>query len=194
MFGSDPTLKPEPFDPDGAKRLLAEAGYPSGFELVIGTPNDRYINDEKVAQAVAQMLTRIGIKTGVDASTASVFFQRRNKREFSVYLAGWGAATGEMSSPLKSLVATPDRTRGFGTTNPAGYSNPEMDQLLIKALATVDDEGREELLRRASRAVIQDYGIIPLHYEVTPWAFKTGLSYQPRADQYTLAFLVKPAK
>lgn len=193
MFGSDPELEVAPYDPEASKKLLAEAGYPDGFELVIGTPNDRYMNDEKVAQAVAQFFTRIGIKTGIDASTASVFFKRRNNVEFTMYLAGWGAATGEMSSPLKSLAATPDKTRGYGTTNPGGYSNPEMDGILTEALQTVDDARREELLRAASRAVIEDYGIIPLHYEVTPWAFRKGLTYEPRADQYTLAMYVKPA-
>jgi peptide/nickel transport system substrate-binding protein len=193
MFGSDPDLKPVAYDPEGAKQLLAEAGYPDGFELVLGTPNDRYINDEKVAQAVAQFFTRVGVKTSVDAATASVFFGRRNKFEFSVYLAGWGAATGEMSSPLKSLVATLDEERGYGTTNRGRYSNPKMDELLTQALQTVDDAEREKLLREASRIVIEDYGILPLHYEVTPWAFRKGLTYTPRADQYTLAFEVRPA-
>jgi peptide/nickel transport system substrate-binding protein len=192
MFGSDPELKPTPYDPDRAKALLTEAGYPNGFEITIGTPNDRYMNDDRVAQAVAQFFTRVGVRADVDASTATVFFQRRNNKEFSIYLAGWGAATGEMSSPLKSLVATPDRARGFGTTNPAGYSNPAMDALLTEALATVDDAERERLLRQASRLVMEDFGILPLHYEVTPWALRKGLTYEPRADQYTLAFLVRP--
>jgi peptide/nickel transport system substrate-binding protein len=193
MFGSDPTLKPVAYDPEGARRLLADAGLAGGFELVLGAPNDRYINDGPIAQAVAQMLTRIGIKTSVDATTSTVFFKKRDTYELSFYMAGWGAATGEMSSPLKSLVATPDRDRGFGTTNRGNYSNPKMDELLTKALATVDDKEREALLRAASRAVIEDFGIIPIHYEVQPWAFKKGLAYEARADQYTLAFLVKPA-
>ncbi|MCB2053781.1 MAG: ABC transporter substrate-binding protein [Geminicoccaceae bacterium] len=193
MFGSDPDMKVQPYDPDLAKKLLEEAGYADGFGLTIGTPNDRYINDEKVAQAVAQMLTRIGIQTQIDASTASVFFKRRNNYEFSVYLAGWGAATGEMSSPLKALVATQDEAKGYGGTNRGRYSNPELDALLDQALETIDDAEREALLRKASRLVIEDYGIIPLHYEVTPWGLREGLDYEPRADQYTLAFRVTPS-
>lgn len=194
FFGGDANRKPESHDPEGAKKLLAEAGYPNGFELVLGSPNDRYVNDEKIAQAVAQMLTRVGIKTSVDAVTASQFFSRRNKYEFSVYLAGWGSGTGEMSSPLAALVATPDKAKGRGGTNAARYSNPKMDALLDEALATVDDEKREDLLRAASRAVGEDHGIIPLHYEVTTWAVKKGLAYKARADQYTLAFEVLPAR
>ncbi|HMA14080.1 MAG TPA: ABC transporter substrate-binding protein [Kiloniellaceae bacterium] len=193
MFGTTPEAKIEPYDPEGAKALLAEAGYPNGFGLTIGSPNDRYINDAQVSQAVAQMLTRIGIQTQVDAMTASTFFKRRNNFEFSVYLAGWGASTGEMSSPLRALVATPDKAKGYGGTNAGRYSNPAMDALVDQALATVDDDKREALLRQASKTVIEDYGILPLHYEVTPWAYRKGLEFTPRVDQYTLATGVKPA-
>jgi peptide/nickel transport system substrate-binding protein len=193
MFGARPDAEADTHDPEAAKELLTEAGYPDGFGLVIGTPNDRYINDAKIAQAVAQMLTRIGIETEVDAVTATTFFSRRNNYEFSMYLAGWGSGTGEMSSPLTALVATPDGEKGMGGTNRGQYSNPEMDALLEQALATVDDTEREELLQQASKVVIDDYGILPLHFEITPWAFREGLTYEPRADQYTLAMSVEPA-
>ena len=195
MFGAHEKgdMPPPAFDADRAKALLAEAGYPDGFGITLGTPNDRYINDAQVAQAVAQMWSRIGVPTEIDASTASTFFSRRNKFEFSVYLAGWGAGTGEMSSPLKALLATKDKTRGYGATNAGQYSNPEMDALLSEALATVDDAKRQELLREASRVAMADWAIIPLHFEVTPWAMKATLSYAPRVDQYTLPYLVRPA-
>jgi len=193
LFGSSPDMKPDRFDADGAKKLLAEAGYPNGFEVTLGTPNDRYINDEKVAQAVAQMLTRAGIKTSVDSMTASTFFTRRNRSEFSLYLAGWGADSGEMSNSLVSLVATVDAATGMGPTNKGRYSNPAVDKLLTDARSTVDDAKREELLRRASKLAMGDYAVVPLHFEVTPWAFRKGLSYKARVDQYTLASEVKQA-
>ncbi len=160
--------------------------------MTLGTPNDRYINDEKVAQAVAQMLTRVGIKTNVDASTASTFFSRRNKYEFSLYLAGWGADSGEMANPLVALVATMNTQTGMGHTNRGRYSNPELDKLIVEAQRTVDDAKREEILRRASKLAMSDFPIIPLHFEVTPWAVRKGLSYKPRIDQYTLATEVTP--
>ena len=193
MFGAheEGDLPPNAFDADRARALLAEAGYPNGFGITLGTPNDRYINDAQVAQAVAQMWARIGITTEVDASTASTFFSRRNAQEFSVYLAGWGAGTGEMSSPLKALLATLDKTRGYGGTNAGRYSNPVMDDILTEALRTVDDTAREELLRKASRVAMEDFAIIPLHYEISPWAMKATVDYTPRADQYTLPYLVQ---
>ena len=193
MFGSRPDAKADAYDPERAKELLAEAGYPEGFGLVIGTPNDRYINDAKIAQAVAQMLARIGIDTEVDAMTATTFFSRRNNYEFSMYLAGWGSGTGEMSSPLIALVATPDAEKGMGGTNRGQYSNPELDALIEQALGTVDDGEREKLLQQASALAMDDYAILPLHFEVTPWAYREGLTYEPRADQATLAMSVEPA-
>ena len=187
LFGATKDFPVEKYDPEGAKKLLAEAGYPNGFEVTLGSPNDRYINDEKITQAVAQMLTRVGIKTNVDAMTASTFFTRRNKFEFSMYLAGWGADSGEMSNSMNSLVVTLQPDKGLGPTNRGRYSNPKVDELVVKAMATVDDAAREKLLQEASKLAMSDYGIIPLHFEVTPWAFKKGLSYKPRLDQYTLA-------
>ena len=194
MFGANPDAQPTPFDPDRAAELMAEAGYADGFRVVLGTPNDRYINDDRIAQAVAQMWSRIGVETEVDAMTASVFFSRRNAFDFSIYLAGWGSGTGEMSSPLVSLVSTRDSARGMGGTNLGRYSNPEMDAVVIEALRTVDAEAREALLQQASRMVIEDFGILPLHFEVTPWAFRQGLGYTPRADQYTLAMFITKAE
>jgi peptide/nickel transport system substrate-binding protein len=193
LFGATKDMPVEKYDPDGAKKLLAEAGYPNGFEVTLGTPNDRYINDEKIAQAVAQMLTRVGIKTGVDAMTASTFFTRRNKFDFSIYLAGWGADTGEMSNSMNSLVVTLQPDKGLGPTNRGRYSNPKVDELVVKAMATIEDAAREKLLQEASKLAMSDYGIIPLHFEVTPWAFKKGLSYKPRTDQYTLATEIRQA-
>ena len=193
MFGTSGRAV-DAYDPERAKELLAEAGYPDGFTITLGTPNDRYINDEQVAQAVAQMMARIGIDTRVDASTASQFFSRRNALEFPIYMAGWGASSGDMSSPLKSLVATYDADTGMGPTNAGRYSNPEMDKVLVEAMATIDDAKRDQMLQQAETMVLDDFGIIPLHYEQTVWAMKPDLTYEPRVDQYTMASEVKPAK
>ena len=185
MFGANKDMKAAKSDPEGAKKLLAAAGYPNGFSLVLGTPNDRYVNDAMIAQAVAQMLTRIGLKVSLDAMTQSQFFAKRNKREFGIWLAGWGAGTGDMSSPLKALLATPNKDKGMGTTNPGGYSNAKVDELTEQGLATVDDARRADLFAEASRIAMSDYGAIPLHFEMTTWAFKKDLGYVPRADQAT---------
>jgi peptide/nickel transport system substrate-binding protein len=193
FFGVSKNLKPVAYDPAGAKKLLAEAGVPNGFRLTIHSPNDRYPNDAKIAEAVGQMLTRNGIETQVVTMTQSVFFRDASTGspekgpKFSFILVGWGSGTGEASSPLKSLLATYSREKGMGPSNRGRYSNPEVDKLINEALATVDDAKRQDLLARATEVAIEDVGIIPLHYQVNTWAMRKGFSYKPRTDERTLA-------
>ena len=193
FFGHSPNLKPDAYDPALAKQLLAKAGYPNGFKLTIHGPNDRYINDAKIAQAVAQMLTRVGIDTNVVTMPRNVYFPAATKREFSFILVGWGSDTGEASSPLRSLLATYDKSKGMGTANRGRYSNPKMDALLEEALRTNDDGKREKLLQEATEIAMKDYGIIPLHYQVNTWATLAKYCYIPRTDEASIAMGVKLA-
>jgi peptide/nickel transport system substrate-binding protein len=193
FFGVSPKLQVEKYDVNGAKKLLAEAGYPQGFKMTLHSPNNRYIKDKDVAQAVASMLSRIGIETSVDAMPSNVFFSRGSKLEFSLMLVGWGSGTGEASSPLKSLLATFDPKKGWGPSNRGRYSNPELDKLLDQALRTVDAKQREKYLQEATEVGMKDLGIIPLHYEVSTWAVKKGLAYKANTNQYTLATWVTKA-
>jgi peptide/nickel transport system substrate-binding protein len=193
FFGVSPKLKPEAYNPEAAKKLLAEAGYANGFGLTLHGPNDRYINDAKICQAIGQMLTRVGIDTQVETMPKSVYFRKAsrggpdNSPAFSFILVGWGSGTGEASSPLKSLLATYDKSMGMGASNRGRYSNPEVDKLIQQALATVDDGKREKLLQQATEIAIGELGIIPLHYQVNTWATRKGLAYTPRTDEYTMA-------
>lgn len=197
FFGVSKNLKPEPYDVKGAKKLLEEAGYPKGFGLTLHGPNGRYINDAEIAQAVAQMLTRIGIETKIETFPPSVFFSRASSGgpdktpEFSLVLVGWGSGTGEPSSPLKSLLATFDRDAGMGASNRGRYSNPEFDKMLGEALATVDDDKRADLLAAATdKAIGEDQGIIPLHYQVNTWAARKPWKYTPRTDERSIVMEV----
>lgn len=192
MFGYDPKVKPDAFDPDGARKLLAAAGYPDGFGLTIHGPNNRYVNDDQVAQAIAQMLTRIGIVTKVDVMPSAVYFSRANKLEFSLMLVGWGSDTAEASSPLKALLATFDKEKGMGNANRGRYSSARMDALLDQALATVDDAKRERLLQDATTVAMNELGIIPLYHQESVWATRKGVIYAPRADERTNAFEFRP--
>ena len=193
-FGTSKSTQADKFDAAEARKMLAEAGYPNGFSITLGTPNGRYINDLKVAQAIASMWSRIGVKTEVEATAPPVFFKNRDEYKYSAYLAGWGSDSGEMSNPLRSLVASPSREKGMGGTNRGRYSNPAMDAKLEEAMRTVDDKKREALLQEASKLVISDYGVLPLHFELSVWALRRGLTYVGRADQATLAQFVAPAK
>jgi peptide/nickel transport system substrate-binding protein len=187
-----PGLNPPAFDPDGARRLLAEAGYPNGLRLAIHGPNDRYVNDARIIQAIGSFWTRIGVRTQVEAMPWTTFIARAGRQEFSAFLVGWGSSTGEASSPLRSLVATFNREKGFGASNRGRYSNPELDRLLEQALATVDDEKREKLLQDATRVAMEDVAIIPIHIQKNVWAMKRGLRHDARADELTRAMDVRP--
>ncbi|MGI9492727.1 MAG: ABC transporter substrate-binding protein [Geminicoccaceae bacterium] len=193
FFGVSPNLQPVDHDPEGAKALLAEAGVPDGFQLTIHGPNDRYINDDKIAEAIAQMLTRAGIDTAVETMPRSVYFKRASAGgpdgtpEFSFILVGWGSGSGEASNPLRSLIHTYDKERGFGASNRGRYSNPEIDALIEEALATIDDDKRQDLLAKATEMAIEDGAIIPLHYQVNTWGARKGLAYTPRTDEATVA-------
>ena len=192
FFGFNPDLKIEPYDPEGAKKLLAKVGFPDGFRLTVHSPNDRYVNDGKVTEAIAQMLTRVGIKCEVTTLSKSVYFSRGTKLEYSFGMFSNGSDTGESSAPLRSIVHT--RTESFGRSNRARYSNVIFDAKLEEALVTVDDAKREQLLQEAMGVVINDYGQIPTHYQVNTWALRKGLTYLGRTDENTLANGVSKVK
>ena len=192
FFGVSKTIKPERYDVEGAKKLLKDAGYEGGFKMKIHGPNGRYVNDAKIVEVVAQMLTRIGIETSVETLPPAVFFRRASQGgpdstpEFSFILVGWGSGTGEASSPLRSLLYTFDKSRGTGAANRGRYSNPEVDKLVDAALVSVDDTKRAGLLAKATEVAIGDLGIIPSHYQLNVWATRKGLTIVPRTDEYTL--------
>ncbi len=193
MFGHVPDLKPDAYDPEGAKKLLAQAGYPDGFGITLHAPNNRYVNDEQIAQAVAQMLTRVGIQTKVEAMPMNVYLPRANKLEFSFALLGWGAGTGEASSPLRAHLTTYNPDKGMGNFAWGRYSNAKVDQLVEQALHTLNDAEREKLLQQAVRLAITDLGIIPLHHQINTWAMRKGFTYTARTDEFTLAHQFKKA-
>lgn len=191
LFGHAPGLQPTAFDLAGARKLLAEAGYPDGFQLTLHAPNNRYVNDEQVAQVIASMLTRAGIQTRVEAMPSATFFTRANKLDFSFMLAGWGADTGEVGSSLKSLLATYDTSKGWGASNRGRYSNAALDGKLSTALTTIDDKAREKLLQEATEIGIKDYGVIPLYFQINVWAARKGYTVVPRQDERTYAFTIR---
>jgi peptide/nickel transport system substrate-binding protein len=193
-FGYNPEVKAPTFEPDRARALLAEAGYPNGFRLTLHTPNDRYPNDAATAQAVAQMWTRIGVQTQVEALPWNSYSMRNAKHEFSVGIGGWGSNTGEAGYALINIMGTRDAAAGRGASNNGHYSNPALDALTDKALSTIDDGARETLLRQAVAMAMDDVAIIPLHQLVNFWAARKGIAYDARMDERTLAMSTHEAK
>jgi peptide/nickel transport system substrate-binding protein len=193
FYGVSPNLQVEKFDPEGARRLLRAAGFAEGFDITLHCPNDAYVNDEQICLAVAQMFGRVGIMTSVKTMPRSVYNQVRTSRQISFWLAGWSSESGESSGPLKGILATLDEATGWGYANYGRYSNSAFDEVLQRALGTMDDRMREKLLGQATEIAIADTAIIPLHHQVSVWGMRASIRYAPRADDYTLAHLVRPA-
>lgn len=194
FFGTSPSLFPDAYDPEGAKRLLGEAGWPDGFAITLHAPNNRYTNDGAVARTLGVALSRIGIATRVETMPAAEFFQRAARLEFSVYLAGIASTLGETTDVLESLVATFDEGRNRGWINRTRYSDPDLDTLLDRAAATLDPKRRESLLRAASERAMADAAVLPLYFESKVWAMRREYSFTPRADEVTLATDVAPTR
>ena len=194
FFGVSDALRPDRQDVAAARAMLAEAGYPAGFRLTLHGSNNRFPDDDKVLQAVAGMLTRAGIPARVEALPFSVLLSQGGPpaHAYSAMLLSFGANTGEASSPLRSLVATPDRATGLGAANRGRYSDPAFDDVLRRAMGTVEPEARRALLERAGEMAVRDGAIVPLLFQVNLWATRDGLAYEPRADEWTLARFVTP--
>jgi peptide/nickel transport system substrate-binding protein len=190
IFGYNAALPVERHDPEGAKRLLAEAGYPDGFRLTIHGPNNRYINDERVVQTVAQFFSRIGIKTSVQTLPLSVYFRRARAGEFSVALLGWGSLAGDFA--LRTLIGTPNAETGWGTWNWGKYSNRAADAQVQAALGSVDQARREDHARRGAQLALGEAALLPLHHQYASWALRRGLVYPGRVDEFTFAHQILP--
>ncbi|BBK39067.1 ABC transporter substrate-binding protein [Allostella sp. ATCC 35155] len=191
--GTSQRLQPDRHDPAAARRLLAEAGYPDGFSVVLHGPNGRYLNDDRITVAIAGMLQRIGIRAEVASLPGNIFKSRAAKREFSLFMDGWSTETGDAALALRGLLATPDRAAGWGGYNRSGYSNPDFDAALRAALQIADDAERSRALGRAMEIAMDDAGMLPLYFQQAIWASRQRVRYEARADEFTLAIAATPA-
>jgi peptide/nickel transport system substrate-binding protein len=174
--------KPVKVDRERAKKLLAEAGYPQGFEVTLDCPNNRYVADEKICVAIAAMLAQVNIKLRVNAMPRANYFPKIQNLDTSFYMLGWGVPTFDSQYALQSLMRTRIEKTADGDYNLGRYSNPKVDALIDRLKTEVDPKKRAEIAHEVSKLHMDDVGHIPLHHQVIPWAMRSNVSVVHRAD------------
>jgi peptide/nickel transport system substrate-binding protein len=170
-----------PYDPEGAKKLLAEAGYPNGFEVALNCPNDRYVNDARICQTVAANLSRIGVKINLMAETKGTYFPKVLRRDTSFYMLGWTPSTYDAHNALNALMACVD-DKGAGQFNLGSYCNPKVDQLTKQIQAETDKTKRNAMIKEAFELHAADIGHLPLHQQALAWGVSKKVELVQRAD------------
>ena len=195
FVGYDATIKPPAYDVAGAKKLLAEAGYPQGFKITLTSPNNRYVQDDKTAQAVAQMWTRAGVATSVDVLPANAFFARAAKRDLSAFLIGFGSTAGDSYTGMSQILHSYDESKGLGALNRFRFADKAVDEALERSQQARDPDSRAKALRDAARiAFTEDSAMVPLHLPDNVWATRAGLTYQAKMQEGALPELLRVAK
>jgi len=179
-----------PVDLAGAKKLLAEAGYPNGFEVQLDCPNNRYINDEKICVAVAGMLAKIGVTVKVNAIPRAQYFPKAQKLDISFCMLGWGGATTDAIFTLQPVLHSRN-DKGDGDYNWGNYKDAEFDAMVDSAKGDTDAKHRQETINKAMKYFHEHVYMIPLHLQVIPWASRANTEVIHRADNWLQATWVK---
>ena len=184
-----------PFDLVRARALMAEAGYADGFEVTLDCPNNRYVNDEEICIALATMWAQLKVKVRVNAQPRTLWFQKMEKADTSMYLLGWGGAVTDADQTFTAVMRSAG-DKGVGFYNWGRVKNDKFDQLAIASSVEADPKKREGLIKAALREYIDQVHLIPLHRQVIPWAMRSNITVVHRADNWLQATWVTlaPAK
>ena len=174
------------YDPEAARALLAEAGYPDGFSFGLKCSNDRYINDESVCQAVVAMLAQVGLDAELDAMPVRNYWPELREDNFDMYLLGWTPGTFDAEHPIRFLAATPDPEKRLGSWNYGGFSNARVDELLPLIQSEIDDGERQAMLDETARLLQQEVAYVPLYVQPLLWGAADGVSLTQRPDNFLI--------
>lgn len=178
------------YDPEKAKKLLADAGYPSGFKTKLNCPNDRYINDEQTCVAIASMWTKVGIQTELQTESRATYFPRQDRGEFDVSMVGWATLPPmDGFSVLASLLT--DKQESYGGSNSSAYVNPQIEELTRKAAVELSEEKRRSMLIEALKVARDTVAYIPLHQQPVAWAMRDGIDVPQFPDEYVRLWFAK---
>ncbi len=187
-LGYNPALKPR-FDLDLAKQLMKDAGYENGFSVTMMAPNNRYVNDDKIAQAVAAMLAKINIKVDLQTMPKAQYWPAFDDRAADIMMIGWHSDTEDSANFYEFLAMTPDQSTGFGAYNSGNYSSDFVDSMTLKANMETDAEKRASMLQEIEAKIFQDAGFIPLHWQNLAWAARKGVHIDPIVNALNFPYL-----
>ncbi len=172
------------YNPDRAKELLAEAGYPDGFSFGLKCPNDRYINDEAVCRAAASMFAAVGLKAELSTGPVRDYWPQLREDDFDMYLLGWSPGTFDMEHPIRFLMHTQDNDKKLGSWNFGGYSNARVDELLPMIQQEIDPAKRQMMIDEVVKTTQSEVAYIPLYTQPLIWAAKDNVDLTQRADNF----------
>lgn len=179
------------YDPEAAKALLAEAGYADGFSFGLKCPNDRYLNDESVCQAVVSMLAQVGIDAQLDAMPVRNYWPELREDNFDMYLLGWSPGTFDAEHPVRFLATTPNAEKKLGSWNFGAFSNPRVDALLPQIQSEIDDTKRQAMLDEVTGILQQEVAYVPLYVQPLLWGTASNVSLTQRPDNFFILRWVK---
>ncbi len=173
--GHNPELEPR-YDLEKAKQLMKEAGYENGFECTMIAPNNRYVNDEKIAEAVASMLGKIGIKVNLKTMPKAQYWDEFDNKVADIQMIGWHSDTEDSANFTEFLLMCINKETGYGQYNSGVYCNPEVDALIIESQTETDLAKRKAILQKVEKILYEDAAFIPLHWQNLSWASKKDMN------------------
>jgi peptide/nickel transport system substrate-binding protein len=177
-LGYDENLAPR-FDLAKAKKLMSESSYPDGFSVTMMAPNNRYVNDEKIAQAVAAMLSKINIKVDLKTMPKAQYWPEFDKRSADIMMIGWHSDTEDSANFYEFLAMTPNKDTGMGAYNSGNYSSKFVDETTMKANKETDPAKRATMLQSIEKKLYNDAAFVPLHWQNLAWASRKGVDIEP---------------
>ena len=187
-LGHDPNLRPR-YDLERAKKLMAEAGYADGFSASMMAPNNRYVNDAKIAEAVAGMLGKIGIEIDLTTMPKAQYWPKFDERAADIMMIGWHADTEDSGNFSEFLLMCPDAETGYGQYNSGNYCNEELDKLVLDAQTNTDETSRAKGLQRIEQIAHEDAAFVPLHWQNLAWGARKGVDIEPIVNVFNFPYL-----
>ncbi|MBT8417390.1 MAG: ABC transporter substrate-binding protein, partial [Silicimonas sp.] len=180
---SDAAGTPYAHDPDAARALLEEAGV-SGATIDLKCPNNRYLNDESVCQAITAMLAQVGLNATLDAMPVQNYWPELRADNFDMYLLGWSPGTFDAEHPIRFLAATPNEEKKLGSWNFGGYSNARVDELLPMIQSEIDDTKRQSMLDEVASILQDEVAYVPLYVQPLVWGARSNIELTQRPDDF----------